>query len=626
MTVKNSRFQSFKIPFYFVKQYIFWILFFAINRFIFYLFNLSSSRNVEFTEILKSFWHALYLDTSMTSYFLIIPFLILFFQSVFRNNFLNTINRFYTYVIIFFVSIIYISELGIYREWNEKISMKAVSFLANPDEVFNTAGIYQIFLGFIFLLFISAVGIFFYNKIIYEKIFIIKRNIWFSIIWFLLMPGIILLGMRGGLKVFPISQGSVYFSKSNYVNLGTVNTVWNLMHSFTHNFKYKNKNPFIYYSFDEAEAVVSEMYSVEKDTTVKILNRKKPNIILIMLESWSADMVETLGGYEGVTPNFNKMSDEGLFFVNNYSNCSLSHQSMVAIYSSFPVMPEVDIIKHPDKYENLNCFPKKINDYYTAFYYGGNLHHGNIKSYLYFNEFDKIFELSDFPSDAKRGNLGVHDEVLFEKLLTDIDNFKEPFFCGTFTLSSHSPYDFPMKKHFDWGGNYNSYINSLYYSDKCLGQFFEEAKKRKWYENTLFVLVADHSRSTPQHSNFYETGKRRSPMLFYGNVLKKEFVGKKYDKFSTQMDIAPTILAQLNIGFQEFKWGKNLFNPYNKNFICYGFDFGFGLVIPNNYLIYDEKNNIGIYDYKTESEQKKQELLKIGKSFTQVLFQEFLDY
>ncbi len=614
------------IPISFLKQYLFWICFFALNRIIFYLFNWPISKGESFIDMLKSFWYALHLDTSMVCYFLLIPFLILFVQSLFKVNFLNKVNKYFTYLIMLIVSLTYIGELGIYKEWNEKLSYKAISFLSNPDEVFLTAGVFQMVLGFIFLISLLFLGIFLYNKFFYKSFVVIKRRILFSVAWFLLIPGILVIGIRGGLQEMTISQGAVYFSKSNYVNLGTVNTVWNLIYSVLNNYKYKTTNPFQYYSFDEAQETVDKLYYTEKDTTEKILKTDKPNIVLIMLESWSADNVETLGGLKGITPNFNNLSKKGLLFTNNYSCGSLSHQALVSIYSGFPTTPEVDIIKHADKYENLNCFVKKLDNYETSFYYGAQLHHGNMKSYLYFNEFDNIIEEKDFSGNTKKGSLGVHDEELYNRLLKDIDNFKQPFYLGAFTLSSHSPYDIPMEDIIEGYDNYDEYLNSVYYADKCLGEFFEEAEKQAWYDNTLFILLADHGHGSPSNWGYYSVEKRKTPLLFFGNVLKEEYRGKTNAKLSNQTDLSATILAQLNIDYSDLRWSRNLLNPYSKDFTYYAFDDGFGYIEPGSYMIYNERDNMGIIDYRAESEEHKEELLKIGKSYMQILFQEYLDY
>ncbi len=204
----------------------------------------------------------------------------------------------------------------------------------------------------------------------------------------------------------------------------------------------------------------------------------------------------------------------------------------------------------------------------------------------------------------------MHDEELYKRLLTDIQHFKEPFYLGAFTLSSHSPYNVPMKKH-----NSNAYLNSVYYADKCLGEFFKEAKKQSWYNNTIFILLADHGHGSHKNLGYYTVERRRTPLLFFGDVLKDEYKGTTKDILSNQSDISATILAQLDIGCSDFKWSRNLFNPYTKDFTYYAFDDGFGIIVPDAYMIYNERDNAGIIDYKTESEQQKEELLKIGKSY-----------
>jgi len=565
----------------------------------------------------------------MSCYFMLLPFLLLFIQSIFKLKFLNEINRWQTYIILPIAAMVYAGELGIYEEWNEKLSFKAISYLERPDEAYNSAKTSIILLSGFLVIAFSAVGYFLYNKFVHKNLVVIKRNITFSVLWFLLMPGIILLGLRGGIQEIPISQSAVYFSKSNFVNLASVNSVWNLAFSIQFNSKFKNHNPFIYYDFKDAKAITDSLYHVEKDTTEQILRVENPNVVLVMLESWSGDLIHSLGGYEGITPNFDKISENGLLFTKNYSCGVLSHQAVVAIYSAFPSTPEVDIIKHADKYENLNCFIKDLDGYHTSFYFGGELNYGNIKSYIYFNGFDNIVEGKDFVDvpDEVQGKMGVHDEGLYNRILADAKSFPQPFYCGAFTLSSHSPFDFPMKRTIDWGDGEKEYLNSIHYADKALGEFAENAKKEPWYDNTLFVVVADHSHITPKKWGYYSVGKRYTPMMFFGNALKEEYRGKTYDKYSNQTDIAATLLAQLGRKNDKYKWSRNLFNPYSENFIYYGFEDGFGWIeSEKDFMIYNERENWGILDHKASSKKKKEQMIRNGKSYLQILFQEYLDY
>ncbi len=614
---------------YFLRQFIFWLLFFASERLVFFLYNFTDSKLAGISDILLSFWHALYLDISMACYFMLLPFLLLLFQSLFKLQFLNQINRWQTYLILPIAAMIYASELGIYEEWHEKLSFKAIAYLERPSEAFNSAKTSILLLASGLVIAFTTVGIFLYNKFVHKNLIIEKRNFIFSGLWFLLMPGIILLGLRGGVQQIPISQSAVYFSKNNFVNLATVNSVWNLAFSIQFNSKFKNHNPFIYYDFKEAKAITDSLYRVEKDTTIQILNTKNPNIVLVMLESWSGDLVGSIGGYKGITPNFDKIAENGLLFTKNYSVGMLSHQAVVAIYSAFPSTPEVDIIKHADKYEGLNCFIKDLKGYSTSFYFGGELNYGNIKSYIYFNGFENIVEGKDFENvpDKIQGKMGVHDQGLYNRLLADIKQFKTPFFCGAFTLSSHSPFDFPMDEKITWGDAEMHYLNSVLYADKALGEFVQKAKNEDWYDNTLFILTADHSHPTPKKRGYYSVEQRHTPMLFFGNALKEEYRGTTYNGFSNQTDIAATLLAQLGKEHDKYQWSRNLFNPYINNFIYYGFEDGFGWVEENgNYMVYNERENWGILEHKAESKKKKEQMLRNGKAYLQILFQEFLDY
>ena len=618
------------------RQYLFWMLFFFICRCIFLIYNIGELHGIPFKEIIATFGHSLSLDTSFACYFLAFSFLVFTLYAIIPLKVFQAIHSVYVILLLLLFSLITIAELEIYKEWGTKLSTKALKYLQNPSEVVHSTSVSFLILGF------SAVGLlvvgayYLWKKICPPLATIhasIKPVLWKKIggivVFVATIPVLLIIGLRGGLQQIPIQQSDAYFSKYNILNLAAVNSGWNLAQSMWDNKRTMGKNPYIYYSQAEARKTVDELYKVQKDTTVSILKTTKPNVVLIILEGWSADLVKSLGGYDSVTPGLDKIISEGVLFEHTYASGSLSDQGMAAIFSAFPAQPNVSIIFQPGKYVHLPCINTQFHQagYTTSFLFGGQLSYGNIKAYMYYNKFDKILEGSDFDNSIPRGRLGVHDEFLYQRQLQELKNEKQPFFAAMFTMSSHNPYDMPMKKEdrLNFNSDEADYANSVHYADAKLYDFLQNAKKEKWFDNTLFVIISDHGHRSPKHWEHDRPEYRRTPFVLWGNVLKDEYKGYRYTKVCSQIDLASTLLHQLNLPATEYEWSKNLFNPYTPEFAYYETNNGFGWVRPDEYFVYSNQTNQPDFE-KVKSPEEKTRLEKEGKSFLQTMFQEYTDY
>ncbi|MBI5220099.1 MAG: sulfatase-like hydrolase/transferase [Bacteroidia bacterium] len=593
-------------------------------------------KGASFTEVFPVFWQALYLDTSMACYFLWFSFLIFSVYVFIPSKIIATIHKAYILILLIIFSLMVIAELDIYNEWGVKINVKAIHFLAHPQEVINSSPTSFLLFGLMAVAVLTYAGVFIYNRISplapiavfaqtkgFKKISIV-------FLFVIVSPVALVLGIRGGIQQIPIQQSDAYFSKYNVLNLAAVNSGWNMGQSIWENKKNMEGNPYIYFSADSAKKAVQEIYKTEKDTTISFLKTNRPNVVLVILESWSADMIKSLGGYDSAATNFDLLASEGIMFDSIYASGDLSDQGMTAIFSGFPALPAgTSIIGQPGKYNHLPCLNTEFHNagYKTSYMFGGQLSYGNIKAYMYYNNFDRILEGKDFDSNIPRGKLGVHDEYLYTRQLKELKNEKEPFFAGMFTLSSHSPYDMPMQENdkVKWGADENDYVNSIRYADLKLFEFIQSAKKEKWFNNTLFVFVSDHSHRSPHHWDNHQPEYRKIAMMFYGNVIKDEFRGYRYKKIGSQLDIASTLLHQLGMPAQKYIWSKNLFNPYSPQFAFYECYDGFGWVRPNQYLVYSHTNNLFPFE-KTIYPSEKFRMEKEGKSFLQTMFQEYADY
>jgi len=612
---------------FFLKLYFFWLFLFFINRVIFFIFYFKSFKNIKLLEVLQIITNSIPLDLSFISYVASIIFLLIllgFVLSSFKiEPFINKIVNFFLVSMILFTNLVSAGEICLYKEWETKLNYTALSHLKQPSEVFLTASnIDYLIFSFYILISIITIRFYFYNIKIHFKF---QKNTFKSIVKKIvfapLILGVFFYFIRGGLQSIPINISDAYFSKNIIVNDLTVNSNWNIIQSYFKSSRSINGNPYVKYSKKEYDLFVENYIN---DTTImvlptKILKDNQPNIVFILLESWSADIIESLGGLKSITPNFNKLEEQGILFSNFYSNGWKSEQAVSSIFSSFPVFPYISIIKETDKARKLPSLNKSLNNYNSSFIFGGQLSYGNIKGFLFNQNYDIVQDIDDF--NYPRGRLGIHDEFMFDEFHLHLNKMKEPFFSTFFTLSSHSPYDFPFKHKFSFNSRHDPYVNSIAYTDSCLGIFFNKIKNEKWYDNTLFIIVSDHSHSTPINRRVAQKERFKIPMLWYGNVLHDKYKGVSNEILSSHIDITPTLLSQLNYKDDSKYFGNDIFK-LNKKYVPYSFVRGYGMINDSSNYAYSIN-----YDKIFELEmQKDSMIIKNSDLFMQYSYNEYLKY
>ncbi len=615
-----------KIVISLLRQLAFWIVFFNLTRLIFVLYYLKIIlvEKIRFSEVLGVFWHSFKLDLATTCYILVLPFLLLCVQSVWSPKWLNRVNKVYSSLLIMVYSLTAAGEMGIYAEWKTKLTYKVVKYFNHPGEIFNSAETGTFYLLVILFVVISAAGIIAYTKLFYQDLEKVRRNYLFTAVFFLVTPGLLFIGLRGGTQQIPINQSQSYYSDHNILNIASVNNAFNLYISVFENLKNFDSDPYLFMDPAEAARVMARIYQTPADSTTSILKTKRPNIVLLILESWSADLVQDLGGEPGISPEFKKLEQNGILFDHIYASGSRSEQGMAAIFGGFPAHPVSSITVQPDKFVKLPSIVKDLmkNGYNTSFYFGGQLIYGNIKSYIIFNGFNKIMEGSDFPKTMPQGKLGIHDEFTLGYMAKEIGTMKQPFFSALFTLSTHSPWDQPFGKPLKWGDNEHEYINAAYYTDHCLGEFFALARTQPWYDNTLFIIVADHSHNSYRNWHPQSREYHKIPMLFYGNAIREEYRGTVWHKLGNQHDLAATLLGQLDLPAANFRFSKNLFNPSVPEFAYYTTEDGVGWIRNNGYFTYEKKSD---YYYWWTDPKLPDSIRKEGKAYLQTVFSMYMN-
>lgn len=611
------------------KLLVFWMLVFFINRIVFYLTTSHLVPDVSAWIFIQSFFQGFFIDISTYAYVTGAIIIVQLLAYLFQLRFITKVSHWLNYLIIILYNLIAVGEAVLYREWSSKLSSKALSHFANPSEVFSTASTGLTITFFTLSIVLSFIYIVAYRRWLRqfafpesEKNFFIRFGIFVPS--FALVFGIWLVMIRGGFGI-PIQSSDAYYCNEPMMNDVAVNPAWNIGFEILSFTTREQSTMFKLIDHKLAENRLAELYQIEKDSTEQVLENTKPNLVFIILESWSADCVKSFRG-DDFAPFLDSLSIEGVRFTNTYAAGHVSDQGIPAILSGQPCVSRFSVVNQTSKSADIPCLNESLKPlgYSSAFYFGGDLNYGNLRGYLFNKKWDKLVEERDINEGFEKGKLGIQDGDMVKIYLDELNQAQEPFIYSWFTLSSHMPYDFPGEKK-QVTEKENEYVNSIFYSDKALKYFFKHAKKQDWYGNTLFVICADHSHRNHIYSDNYQAEYHRIPVVLFGDVLKPEAKGKVIDKTLSQLDIPKTLLYQMDLREEgnKYKWSRDMMNPYSNDF-AYFCSFGGAGVINKDCSVSIQHGSTRVVYNNCVSQQYSDSMLISAKAFQQMVFDDYL--
>ena len=597
---------------------LFWLAFFFIARLFFILFQYHPAFQNSIGDLLATFWYGAKLDISTIGYFLLIPLLIAIPGIYFSGNWYGIFMRWYSYIVIIFSAIVVVADANLYSYWGFRMDYTPMLYLKTPEEAMASVSTLKIIMFLLTIILFVSFFIYFYNRLI-SKLFSNFERIryWLpGILFFMVLWGALIIPIRGGFGVAPINAGTVYFSEKMFLNHAAINAVWNVgCSAFAQN---PVKNPYEFGDLSIAKSVVDTL-TVKNGINEKVLNTSRPDIMIIVLESFSGYLIGPLGGDSSVTPNVNRYIKEGILFSGFYASGTRTDKAMPAILDGYPAQPAQSIIKEPKKSQSLPSLVKILieNGYNSAFWYGGEINFANFNSFVIGSGFTSIITRNNFNPENYNSKWGVHDHILFKTLEDSMKVVKEPFFKVVLTLSSHEPFDVPMEPFFKGSDIVSEYKNAVYYTDKSLGSFLDWAKGTDWWKNTLIIMVADHAARITDDMPNYMQNVFKIPMLWVGGAVSKK--GLRIEKLGSQVDIPITLLSQLGLT-GDFPFSKDLLSDYSKSFAFYTYNEGFGFITDSSAVSFDLKSKTPVLTEGNDPESAERK----GKAYLQVLFDDYL--
>ena len=284
---------------------------------------------------------------------------------------------------------------------------------------------------------------------------------------------------------------------------------------------------------------------------------KKLNVVLVSVESLGAEFVGALGNREGLTPNLDRLAGESLFFTHLYATGTRTVRGLEALSLSLPPTPGYSVIKRPNN-ENLRTLGEVFDEkgYESLYVYGGYGYFDNM-NYFFGNNGYTVVDRTAIPAAGiHHENIwGVADEDLFTLALREADKRHaagKPFFEHVMTTSNHRPFTYPEGRVDIASGK--SREGAVKYTDWALGDFIERARRKPWFDDTVFVLVADHTSSARGKTDLPVEGFH-IPLLIYS---PRHVPPRKVDYVASQIDVAPTVLALLNFSYRSRFFGQDI--------------------------------------------------------------------
>ena len=529
------------------------------------------------------------LDIAVAGYMTALP-LLLAIAGLFVYIPLRKLLIVYNIFVALAISSAFIADMSLYPFWEFKLDASFLIYIDSPSNAFASVSTGYIVMRLVTTLALAAAVFFILHKATSIGLRPGKQRA-LTLLTLILTGGVLFLGIRGGVGESTNNIGKVYYSDKQFLNHSAVNPLFSFLYSMGKLEDYKDTYNF--YSPEELSARFEGLYPIDAAITDTLLSTTRPNIITIILEGMGSPLIESLGGIKGVTPNFDRLTQEGVIFTNCHANSYRTDRGVLCTLSGYASFPKTSVMKSPVKSRSLPSLASSLGEagYHNAFLYGGDINFTNMKSYLYSTGYNELIADKDFTGEQQETHLwGVTDHITFDSLYTMVHNrSQEPWHVTYLTLASHEPWVVPYKRLPD-----DLIANSFAYTDSCLGNFIDRLKKSEIWSNTLVICLPDHTLARyPERTDGDDALRNKIPVLLTGGAVKE---AKRIETICNQSDLPATILAQLSLPVEKFQFSRNVLSPsYKYPFAYHTFNNGITLIDSTGYTLYDlDANDIRI--------------------------------
>ena len=591
--------------------------------------------DVSWKEWFAVVWHGLPLDLSLAGYLTVLPGLLLIVSVWTLSKVLQRICTGYFLPVSALLSILFVVDVALYGYWGFRLDATPLFyFFSSPKESVASVSIGFVGAGIAAMIVYACLmyGLF-YGVLLSKKAFFSMKLPYRRLsvsAGLLLLTGLLFIPIRGGFSLSTMNTGKVYYSTNPRLNHAATNPTFNLMESLS-----KQKDFSRQYRFME-DAEADRLFATLVDPAVPgssaqapdpsrqapdslraLFNTQRPDICLVILESFSSKLMATLGGRADVAVHLDSLAQEGILFTRFHANSFRTDRGLVSILSGYPAQPTTSLMKYPHKTLHLPSIAGALRDagYDARYYYGGDADFTNMRSYLMESGFESIVCDWDFPVSERLSKWGAHDHLVFQRLLADLRAEAQDgntaggkrHYRVLQTSSSHEPFKVPYRR------LENDRLNAFAYTDSCVGDFVRQFRELPQWKNTVLIFVPDHLGGYPENISNFSIERYQIPLLMTGGAVRSP---RTIDVYGSQQDIAATLLAQLGLPHGQFTFSKDLMNPDAPHFAFFTVPDAFGMATQDNRLIYDNLSGQVVLD----EGEKKGENLPLGEAYLQKLY------
>ena len=585
---------------YLMKVFMLTVVIFIAAKLVFMLVNYEGHA-FGVSDVVAVIAHGLSLDLSTSLYFLILPFLITLVSLWWDERLLHTILRIYYGVIATMLMLAFVADTSLYPFWGFKLDASCLQYLEAPAEVrASVSGFYMAIR--LILLFLGSYALYRLYKAIPFWAKNPSRREAATATNILFIP-LIVIGIRGGLDESTTNIGQVYFSQDQFLNHSAVNPIFSFLSSFEKTAS--NIVDYDFFSQNECDTLMRDLYPTTSVHTDTLLTTSRPDIVIVLMES-AGDI------FEKTMPRLRRLKKEGIDFTACYGNTWRTDRGTVCTYSGYPSFPTSSVMKMPQKTNHLPGIAATLREvgYQTYYLYGGDINFTNMRSFLVTTGWERLQWKADYTNEEQNSaKWGVRDDITFNTLYEQIAAIDTSathtrHLFGFSTLSSHEPWDVPLKK-LD-----QPIPNAFYYLDACIGDFIDRLKQLPQWDNLLIIFLPDHS---IDYGHFTEAVQERNkiPMVWAGGAVKAP---RKITQLCNQTDLAATLLAQLQLPHAQFRWSRDVLSAsYRYPFAVHNYNNGFSLTDSTGFIAYDLESSRLVTNESSQATR----LERMGKAILQ---------